>query len=75
MANECFFTLGDTSQGLARKLSEGITTRIFFGENVMISAVEVAPNVVGTVHSHPEEQWGYLIEGECIRVQGGPDEP
>ncbi|HWP42374.1 MAG TPA: cupin domain-containing protein [Blastocatellia bacterium] len=59
--------------GLARKLQDGITTRIFFGENVMLSVAEIAPHTVSTIHSHPEEQWGYLLEGECIRVQGGEE--
>jgi quercetin dioxygenase-like cupin family protein len=56
--------------GLARKLQDGITTRIFFGDNVMLSIAEIAPNTISTILSHPEEQWGYLLEGECVRVQG-----
>ncbi len=39
----------------------------------MLSLVEVAPNTTGTVHSHPEEQWGYLLKGECVRLQGGEE--
>jgi len=35
----------------------------------MISLAEVAPHTASTAHSHPEEQWGYLLEGECIRIQ------
>jgi quercetin dioxygenase-like cupin family protein len=60
-------------EGLARKLQDGITTHIFSGRNIMLSLVEIAPHTRGTVHSHPEEQWGYLLEGECVRVQGGEE--
>lgn len=61
------------SEGLARKLEDGIKTNIFAGQNVMLSIAEIAPNTVSTVHSHPEEQWGFLIEGECVRVQNGEE--
>jgi quercetin dioxygenase-like cupin family protein len=60
-------------EGLTRKLQDGIVTHIFFGENIMISLAEIAPNTVSTVHSHAEEQWGYLLRGDCIRVQGNEE--
>jgi quercetin dioxygenase-like cupin family protein len=71
MAEDGFFNIKDMAQGLRRELSSGITTRIFFGENVMLSVVEVAANTEATPHNHPEEQWGLLLEGECVRIQGG----
>ena len=37
----------------------------------MLSVVTIEPNAAGSTHSHPEEQWGYLIEGSGIRTQGG----
>jgi quercetin dioxygenase-like cupin family protein len=64
------FSIGDETQGIFRKLTEGISTRIFSGENVMLSVVKLEPNTAGTVHSHPEEQWGVLLEGACVRIQG-----
>ena len=67
------FSIGDETQGIFRKLTEGITTRIFSGENVLLSVVKLEPNSSGTVHSHPEEQWGVLLEGECVRIQGGEE--
>lgn len=67
------FNLGDDTQGIHRTLAEGITTRIFPGQNVMLSVVDVAPNTEGTSHSHPEEQWGVLLKGECVRIQGGEE--
>ncbi len=60
-------------EGVARRLQEGMTTHVFSGENIMLSLVEVAPYTTGTVHSHPEEQWGYLLKGECVRFQGGEE--
>ena len=29
----------------------------------------------GSIHSHPEEQWGVLLEGSAIRIQDGEDQP
>ena len=37
----------------------------------MLSVVRIAPRSRGAIHSHPEEQWGVLLEGECVRVQDG----
>ena len=56
-----FFHIDDLTQGLARKLTNGITTRIFPGDQAMLSVVRIAPNAQGTLHSHPEEQWLSLI--------------
>ncbi len=67
------FNLHDETQGIPRKLAEGITTRIFPGEKAMISVVRIEPHSQGTLHSHPQEQWGVLLEGECVRIQGGEE--
>jgi quercetin dioxygenase-like cupin family protein len=67
------FNLKDEAQGIPRKLGEGIVTRIFPGEHAMLSVVRIAPHARGTVHSHPQEQWGVLLEGRCVRVQGGEE--
>jgi len=67
------FNFQDNTQGIPRRLAPGITSRIFPGANVMLSIVRFEPNSVGPVHSHPEEQWGVLLEGECIRIQGGEE--
>ena len=66
-----FFHIDDLSQGLARELTDGIKTRVFSGDKAMLSVVRIAPNARGTLHSHPEEQWGYLIEGSATRIQNG----
>lgn len=65
------FQLNGDARGIARKLAEGVNASIFPGENVMLSVVRVDPNSVGSIHSHPEEQWGVLLEGRCTRIQDG----
>ncbi len=60
------FNLDDETQGIARKLGEGIATRIFPGDQAMLSVVRIAPNSTGTPHSHPQEQWGVLLEGALV---------
>jgi len=70
---EWVFNLKDDARGIQRKLGEGIVTRIFPGEQAMLSVVRIAPHAMGTVHSHPQEQWGVLLEGRCVRIQGGEE--
>ncbi len=67
--DENFFNIDDKEVGIFRELAEGITTRIFPGRQAMLSVVRVAPNVKGNIHSHEQEQWGYLIAGSATRIQ------
>jgi quercetin dioxygenase-like cupin family protein len=71
-ANE-FHNLDNPDDGLFRELGPGLTTRIFAGEQAMLSVVTIAPGAQGTLHHHPEEQWGVLLEGSAIRFQGGEE--
>ena len=68
-----FHNLDNPIDGLLRELASGVSTRIFSGEHAMLSVVTIAPNAQGTLHHHPEEQWGVLLEGSAIRVQGGEE--
>ena len=70
-----FHNLDDQTDGLFRELGDGITARIFAGEQAMLSLVEIGPNCSGVPHQHPEEQWGVLLEGSAIRVQGNEEIP
>ena len=70
MAGESFFNIDNLEQGTFRELAEGLTTRIFPGDQAMISVVRFEPNAEGTLHHHAEEQWGFLVEGSATRVQG-----
>jgi hypothetical protein len=56
MAEKRFFNLHDMSQGISRTLADGLNTRIFPGENVMLSVVRIDPNKSGEIHSHVQEQ-------------------
>ena len=67
------FNIGDLTQGIQRTLGEGITTRIFAGDQAMLSVVRIEPHSEGQVHSHPQEQWGVLLEGACVRIQNGQE--
>jgi quercetin dioxygenase-like cupin family protein len=71
MSQQRFFNIDDMSQGIARTLSEGLETRIFPGDNVMLSVVRIGPDKSGAEHSHPQEQWGVLLEGSGVRTQDG----
>ena len=70
-----FHNLDDPSDGLLRELGPGLSTRIFAGEHALLSVVTIAPNAQGQLHHHPEEQWGVLLEGSAVRVQGGEEIP
>jgi len=72
---DTFFNFDDLSAGIARTLAPGLETRVFPGEQAMFSIVTVAPDCAGSVHAHPEEQWGVMLEGSGVRTQGGVDVP
>lgn len=64
------FNLFNEAHGVRRTLAPGIESRVFAGRQAMLSVVRFEPGSVGVMHSHPEEQWGVLLEGECLRLQG-----
>ena len=68
-----FNNVNDENTGIKRILGEGISTRIFSGDQAMLSIVTIEPNAKGNIHSHPQEQWGFLIEGSGIRIQGNEE--
>lgn len=70
-----FHNLDNPTDGLLRELAPGVSTRIFAGEQAMLSVVTIAPNAIGTMHHHPEEQWGVLLEGSAVRFQGDEEIP
>ena len=63
------FSRNSDTKAIVRNLSEVIKTRIFVGTGSMLSFVTIPPNSQGSIHKHPEEQWGVLLEGTCIRLQ------
>ncbi len=70
-----FFNFADLSEGIARQLTSGIETRVFAGDQAMFSVVSFVPGSEGSIHSHPEEQWGVLLEGSGFRIQDGVEVP
>lgn len=54
-----------------RELAPGITLRIMWGENIMMSMVEIGPNAVLPAHSHASEQSGVVLQGEFDFTIGG----
>lgn len=68
-----FHNLDHPTGGIARELAPGLTAQIFAGDGAMLSVVSIAPGASGTLHSHPEEQWGILLEGSALRIQGGEE--
>ena len=67
---ENFFNLDNMSQGIMRELGPGVTTRIFAGDHAMLSVVRLNPGAESEIHSHEQEQWGVLLSGDGVRVQG-----
>ena len=72
---ETFFNFADLSAGVSRNLAPGIDTSVFAGEQAMLSVVSFEPGSEGSIHSHPEEQWGVLMEGSGTRIQDGVEVP
>lgn len=65
-----FFNLDDAKGGVPRTLAEGLTTTVFAGDQAMLSVVRFEPGREGTLHHHPEEQWGVCLDGSGVRYQG-----
>jgi quercetin dioxygenase-like cupin family protein len=66
-----FFNIDALDQGIFRELADGMTTRVFPGEQAMISIVRIEPDKQGRIHSHPQEQWGFCVRGSGLRTQQG----
>ncbi len=45
-------------------LVPGARTRTFWGENILLSLVEIDANSEVPTHTHPHEQAGMLVQGE-----------
>ncbi len=54
-----------------RELAPGVKLRTMWGEKIMMSLVELAPNSGVPTHSHPNEQAGMVLEGEFDFTIGG----
>ena len=54
----------DASEVNRNEIAPGVTIRTMWGDKVMMSLVETAPNAVVPNHNHPHEQAGVMIQGE-----------
>jgi len=70
---DSLYNIDALEQGVSRQLTDGMSTRVFPGENAMISVVRIDPNTAGSRHSHPQEQWGLCIRGSGVRWQDGEE--
>ena len=61
----------DPSEMSRRELAPGVTLRTMWGEKIMMSMVEIAPNSSVPNHTHPHEQAGIVIQGEFEFTVGG----
>ena len=41
----------------------------------MLPLVQLEPDTESAVHSHPQEQWGVLLEGSGVLIQDGDEHP
>jgi quercetin dioxygenase-like cupin family protein len=39
----------------------------------MLSVVRLEPGSYSDEHSHPQEQWGVILEGSGVRIQNGKE--
>lgn len=64
------FQIRNDPRAITRQIAPGVTAEIFVGERAMLSLVRLDPHAESQVHSHAEEQWGIMLEGEAVRFQG-----
>lgn len=54
-------------------LAEGASAQALFGEGAMLNLVELKPNAIVALHSHPEEQLGMILRGQMTLKVNGTD--
>jgi quercetin dioxygenase-like cupin family protein len=54
----------DVEHRAAKEIAPGIQIRTFWGDEILVSVVDLAANSVVPLHSHPHEQAGVVISGE-----------
>jgi quercetin dioxygenase-like cupin family protein len=55
----------------AFELAAGVSARPLFGEGAMINLIELEPNAIVPLHSHPHEQLGLVLRGMQALVIDG----
>ncbi len=54
-----------------KELAPGVEARLAWGDNIMLSFVELGPGGLVPPHSHPHEQGGLCLEGAMEFTIGG----
>jgi quercetin dioxygenase-like cupin family protein len=55
------------------EVAAGVKMYPFWGEKVMLNMVDLEPNAVVPIHSHPHEQMGVLMSGDVTMTIDGVD--
>ncbi|MBI3954073.1 MAG: cupin domain-containing protein [Chloroflexi bacterium] len=53
-----------------KQLLPGVRIRTFWGDKVLLSLVDLAPDAEVPPHTHPHEQAGMVLEGEATMMVG-----
>ncbi len=61
----------DPSERETKKLAPGVIARTFWGDKMLVSVVELAPDTPLPAHSHPHEQVGTVLEGSVTFTIAG----
>jgi quercetin dioxygenase-like cupin family protein len=67
--------VGRLSELGPHEIVEGVRMYPFWGERVMMNVVELDPNAVVGLHSHPHEQLGLVVSGQITMSIDGVDHP
>jgi quercetin dioxygenase-like cupin family protein len=54
-----------------KEMAPGVRTRTFWKERMLTSLVELDPNSVAPMHTHNEEQVGFIAKGTVEMTIGG----
>lgn len=61
----------DIEERETKEVVPGIRIRTFWGENMLLSVVDLDPDAVLLTHSHPHEQSGAVISGAMALTIAG----
>lgn len=61
----------DAANREAKELAPGARIRTFWGDNMLLSLVEIDAHSEVPLHTHPHEQGGILVSGELEMGIGG----
>jgi quercetin dioxygenase-like cupin family protein len=55
-----------------QEVTPRVRRKAIAGEGLMLLRVELEPGGCVAMHAHPNEQFGYVLEGQvCFRLEGG----